>query len=382
MNQRVRFQDMLTPSASKRRLGVDTALVCGRMVGGDISITDGQIAEVGLPSDGSGYLAVAGYIDLQVNGFAGVDYSRADTAGYLKGGSAMAASGVTTFQPTFVSLPWDRYCSALARAEEAMKITPGMVGVHLEGPFLSPEKHGAHDVANIVAPDPDRVAALATHPAVSWVTLAPEAPGGLEAIRAFTQAGKRVAIGHSNAPAEIARMAFDAGAIAVTHLFNAQSPLHHRAPGIPGAALDHSDVAVTIIVDGHHLAPETVRLVFRTASCRTALISDATMAAGPSKGNGTQLGDREVNVAGNRTFLDDGTLAGSLVGLDEAVCNTIDIGVPVVSALRAATEIPARLLGRPAIGDLAPLSVADVVVLDSDFRVVRTLRAGQEIHHR
>ena len=373
---------MPTPSSSKRRLGVDSALVGSRMVRGDVGITGGRLSEVGLPSDGSGHLAVAGYIDLQVNGFAGVDYSRADKAGYLRGGSAMAVSGVTTFQPTFVSLPWDSYTSALARAEEALQTTPGMVGVHLEGPFLSPEKHGAHDVANIVAPHPDRVAALATHPAVSWVTVAPDVPGGIEAIRALTQAGKRVAVGHSNASAETARAAFDAGAIAVTHLFNAQSPLHHRTPGIPGAALDRSDVAVTIIVDGHHLAAETVRLVFRTAADRTALISDATMAAGTSDRNGTHLGDREINIAGNRTTLDDGTLAGSLVGMDKAVRNAIDIGVPIVSALRAATATPARLLRTPGIGDLAPGSVADVVVLDSDFRVVRTLRAGQEIHHR
>ena len=373
---------MPTRSATQYRLGVDAALADGRMIGGDVGVADGRIAEVGLPADGSGHLAVAGYIDLQVNGFGGVDYSRADVAGYLQGGSAMAASGVTTFQPTFVSLPWDRYSPALATAGEAMQVTPGMVGVHLEGPFLSREKHGAHDVANIMEPDPDRVATLATHQAVNWVTLAPEAPGGLEAIRTFTQAGKRVAIGHSNATAEIARAAFEAGAIAVTHLFNAQSPLHHRAPGIPGAALDHHDVAVTIIVDGHHLAPETVRLVFKAAPRRTALISDATMAAGLPGVGRVLLGDRQVNTAGNRIFLDDGTLAGSSAGMDEAVRNTIDAGVPVVSALRAATEVPARLLTHPAIGDVTPLSVADLVVLDSDFEVVRTLRAGQEIYHR
>lgn len=373
---------MLTQSPNKCRLGVDAALVGARMVSGDVSVTDGRIAAVGLPADGSGHLAVAGYIDLQVNGFGGVDYSRSDIAGYLQGGSAMAASGVTTFQPTFVSLPWDRYASALATAEEAMHSTPGMVGVHLEGPFLSRERPGAHDVANILEADPDRVATLATHPAVSWVTVAPEAPGGLEAIRTFTQAGKRVAIGHSNAPAEVARAAFEAGAIAVTHLFNAQSPLHHRAPGIPGAALDHDGVAVTIIVDGHHLAPETVRMVFKAAPNRTALISDATMAAGLPGASRVLLGDRELNTAGNRIFLDDGTLAGSLAGIDEAVRNTIDVGVPVVPALRAATAVPARLLRCPAIGDLVPTGIADVVVLDSEFEVVRTLRAGQEIYHR
>ena len=373
---------MQTPLVSNHRLGVDSALVGGKIIGGDVGIADGQITEVGLPADGSRHLAVAGYIDLQINGFAGVDFSQADAVGYQQAGSAMAATGVTTFQPTFITLPWDSYSLALAKATEALKVTPGMVGVHLEGPFLSPDKHGAHDPANIVAPDPDRVAALAAHPTVSWVTLAPEAPGGLEAIKVFSQAGKLVAIGHSNATADIAHAAFAAGATAVTHLFNAQSALHHRSPGIPGAALADDRAAVTVIVDNHHLAPEIVRLVFRVAPHRTALISDAISAAGgPSRGR-IRLGDRWINLTGTRPQLADGTLAGSLLTMDKAVRNTIDLGIPFVSALRAATETPARLLGRPAIGDLAPLSIADVVVLDSDFRTVRTLRDGQEIHHR
>lgn len=381
-SRRVRFRDMRTPLASHRRLGVDSALVGGGIVSGDISIAGRRIAEVGLPRDGSGHLAVAGYVDLQINGFAGVDFSQTDAAGFQQAGSALAATGVTSFQPTFITLPWDRYSAALARATEALSVTPGMMGVHLEGPFLSGHKHGAHDPGNIVAPDPERVSALAAHPTVNWVTVAPEVPGGLEAIRVFTQAGKRVAIGHSDATAEVARAAFDAGATAVTHLFNAQSPLHHRSPGIPGAALDDDRVAISIIVDGHHLASEVVRLVFQVASHRTVLVSDAISSAGLSGGNRAQLGDRAINIAGDRPYTDDGSLAGSLLGMDKAVRNTIEIGIPVVSALRAATEMPARLLSRPDVGDLAPLTVADIVVLDSDFRVVRTLRNGQEIHHR
>ena len=373
---------MQTPLMNNRRLGVDSALVRGEIVSGDVSISDGRIAEVGLAPDGSGHLAVAGYTDLQVNGFAGVDFSQTDAAGYQRAGAALGATGVTTFQPTFISLPWDSYSPALAKATEALSITPGMVGVHLEGPFLSADKHGAHDPANIVAPTPDRVATLAAHPTVSWVTVAPEAPGALEAIKVFTQAGKRVNIGHSNATAALTQAAVDAGAIAVTHLFNAQSPIHHRSPGIPGAALDDDRVAVAIIVDGHHLAPEIVRLIFKVASHRTVLISDAISAAGISDSNRGWVGHRAINITGNRAQLADGTLAGSLLSMDKAVRNTIEVGVPVVSALRAATEIPARLLGKPAIGDLAPLSIADIVVLDSDFRAVRTLRDGQEIHHR
>ena len=364
------------------RLGVDAALVAGRIVEGDASIGGESISEVGLPKDGSGYLAVAGYVDHQVNGFAGVDFAFADVKGHQRAASAMAATGVTTFQPTFVSLPWEAYEAALAVAGAASAGTPGMVGVHLEGPFLSPAKKGAHDLANLREATPDLVGSLASHPQVSWVTVAPEVPGVLEAIGVFVRAGVRVSIGHSNATAEVAREAIDAGAVAVTHLFNAQSRLHHRRPGIPGAALDDDRVSLALIVDGHHLAPEIVRLVFRVAGHRAFLTTDAIPAAGLSMPGRTELGGRRIRISGDRAHLEDGTLAGSILTMDKAVRNLVDLGIPAVSALRAATETPARLLGLPSLADVRPGSVADIVVLDADYRVVRTLRGGREVFHR
>lgn len=373
---------MVDHLGNRSRLGVDAVLVAGRMVEGDASTVGGRIGEVGLPSDGSGYLAVAGYVDHQVNGFAGVDFALADVEGYHKAASAMAATGVTTFQPTFISLPWETYEPVLAVAAEALVTTPGMVGVHLEGPFLSPAKQGAHDPANFREATSDLVGWIVSHPQVSWVTVAPEVRGVMEAIQVFVRGGVRVSIGHSDATVEMARAAIDAGAVAVNHLFNAQSGLHHRRPGIPGAALDDARVSVALIVDGRHLAPEVVRLVFKVASNRVFLTTDAIAAAGVSAPGRTGLGGRRIEVSGDRAHLGDGTLAGSLLTMDRAVRNVVDLGLSAVTALRSATETPARLLGRPSLGDMQPGSVADIVVLDTDYRVVRTLRGGREVFHR
>ncbi len=348
---------------------------------GDVAVEDGRIADVGLPPAASGSTAVAGYVDLQVNGFAGVDFTTADVAGYRSAATAMAATGVTSFQPTFVTLSWSAYDEAIEVAEQAADSVAAIVGVHLEGPFVSPARPGAHDPAHLRSPTRHRVEAIADHDFVTWVTLAPELDGGLEAVATLVAAGKRVAIGHSDATADEARRAFDRGATAVTHVFNAQSPLHHRAPGIPGAALGDDRVAVTMIVDGHHLDGDVVRLVFRAAAGRVALITDAIAAAGTAEGV-TTLGGRTVIVAGGRAQLGDGTLAGSVVTMDQAVRNAIDLGVPLEIALQAATAAPAMACGMPDRADVAPGTIADVVVLDADLGVVRTLQEGTEVYAR
>lgn len=358
-------------SGPSHRLGVDRALVDGAWVDGDVRLDGSTVAEVGLPADGGGRRAVAGFVDLQVNGFAGVDFATTDAEGYRHAGEAMSASGVTGFQPTFISLPWAAYDQALRTAAEARASTPGMIGIHLEGPFLSPTRCGAHDPANLLAPEPARVEEL-LHPVVNWMTIAPELDGGLEAIATVVATGRHVAVGHSDADARTAEAAFDAGATVVTHLFNAQSPLLHRAPGVPGAALaSDARVGVTVIVDGHHLAPEIVRMIFAAKPGRVALITDAIAAAAMGDGE-TVLGDRAVTVANGAARLADGTLAGSVLTMDQAVRNTVECGVDERSALLAAT--PGRTV--------APGSAADLVVLDDDLEVVRTLRTGEEIHHR
>ena len=360
------------------RLGVDAALVAGSFVPGDVRIEGERVAELGLPADGSGNIATVGFVDLQVNGYAGVDFAGADVGGYQRAAVAMHCAGVTVFQPTFITLPWDQYGPALAVAAAARSETPGMWGVHLEGPFLSPARCGAHDPANMVAPTASQVDELATHDVVTWTTIAPEVPGGLEAVHQFAARGKTVAVGHSAASGAVAHAALEAGVTAVTHLFNAQSALHHRDPGVPGVALDDERALLTIIVDGHHLAPEVVRLVFAAAPGRVALITDAIAATGLGDGEAA-LGDRIVTVRGSEARLSDGTLAGSVLTMDHAVRVAVESGVALDAALTAATAAPASRLGGEVPTDLAVGQLADAVVLDSELAVQRTLQRGSEV---
>jgi N-acetylglucosamine-6-phosphate deacetylase len=365
------------------RLGVRESLVDGRRVPGDVVVEDGAIVAVGAAPAGPRHVAVPGFIDVQVNGFAGVDFSTCDVDGYRVAATAMAATGVTAYQPTYICLPEDAYRPALAVATEAQREVPGprLLGIHLEGPFLSATRIGAHDPANTRVPDAAWAADIVEAGPVTYTTIAPELPGAVDLIRRSTAAGIVVALGHSDADAATANAGFDAGARAVTHLFNAQRPWHHRDPGIAGAALVHDDVTVTLILDGHHLAPETVEIIRRCARGRIALITDAISAAGRPDGS-YPLGDRRVTVTRGAARLDDGTLAGSVLTMDAAIRNFVDLGATVGEAIGAATTVPARLLGLGAPGAIAIGAPADITILDDDLEVVRTLVAGREVYTR
>jgi N-acetylglucosamine-6-phosphate deacetylase len=362
------------------RLGVAECLVAGQRVTGDVTIESGIITGVGVTPAGRRGLAVPGFIDVQVNGFAGVDFAAAGAADYRTAAVALAATGVTAYQPTLVSLPAEAYPPALAAAAAAQpESAPRLLGVHLEGPFLSPRRHGAHDPANLRSPDRawmDRM--LAAGP-VTYVTVAPELKGAEELIRHLTARGITVALGHSDADADATRAGLAAGARAITHLFNAMRPWRHRDPGIAGVAVVDDGAILNVILDGNHLAAETVTLLRRAAPERILLITDAISAAARPDGD-YLLGDREVHVAGGVARLADGTLAGSVLTMDEAVRNFVALGATPEEAITAATTTPARLLRRPELGSLDPGTPADVVVLDADLGVIHTLVAGRTVY--
>lgn len=366
------------------RLGVAAAVVDDAIVPGDVAIdrADGTVAAVSIQPPGAHGLAAPGFIDLQVNGFAGVDFTEADSDAYAHVGRTMAATGVTSYQPTLVSLPLDTYASALERMADARRADvpgPRILGAHLEGPFLSPVRAGAHDPNNIVEPDLALADRLLDAGPVRHMTIAPERPGGLELVSHLHERGVVVAVGHSDADAATGHAAFHRGATAVTHLFNAMRPFHHREPGVAVAALVHPRVVVTLIVDGVHLAVDTVLLAAQMAAGRFALVTDAIAAADMGDGR-FGLGDRTAEVRGTEVRLDDGTLAGSVLTMDRAVRNLIEMGIPPIGAIAAATLVPARLTGLPDLGTLAPGTPADVVVLDDDMSVLRTLVGGRELH--
>jgi N-acetylglucosamine-6-phosphate deacetylase len=358
------------------RLGVGAALVDGALVPGDVEVADGKIAAVGLVSANGNGIASPGFVDLQVNGFAGVDFFSADADGYRRAGKALLECGVTSYQPTFITSPEEELVAALAEVP-ANGVAPRVLGAHLEGPFISPERLGTHPAE--ARRDPDRALMerlLAAGP-VSHVTLAPELPGALELVELLRARRVTVSCGHSDATAAEAREAFARGVKTVTHIFNAMRPFAAREPGLAGAALVTGDVVVQVILDGVHLADDTARLVWQAAGGRVALVTDAIAAA--------HAGDGAYTIAGVDFEVEDGVarnadrvLAGSTVCMIDAIRNLVTLGASVEAALSAASALPAQIAGRPELGTLAPGSVADVVVLDDSLEIQRVLVRGED----
>jgi N-acetylglucosamine-6-phosphate deacetylase len=359
------------------RLGVEAALVRGELIPGDVEIEDGRIEAVGLKGGTRGNVAIPGFVDLQVNGYGGVDFLSATQGDYSRAGEALLLAGVTAYQPTFITSAETAVIDALHAMPDAAS-GPRILGAHLEGPFLSPERPGTHPLEHLRAPDLALLDRLLDAGNVTQMTLAPELPGADALIERLRERGVAISAGHTNATAADAEHAFDLGVGAITHVFNAMRPFRSRDPGIAGVALTRPDVVITMVVDGHHLADETVRLVWACATGRVALVTDAIAAAGTSSNGGTyQLGDVEVEVGVNGApTREDGTLAGTVLTMIDAVRNLHALGVPFEDAIGAATAVPARFLGRTDIGVLEPGAAADVVVLDDRLEIQSVLCMG------
>ena len=358
------------------RLGVEAALVRGELVAGDVDVEDGVVVDVGLAGGTRGRIAVPGFVDLQVNGFGGVDFLAAATEDYVRAGEALLHTGVTAYQPTFITAAETTIVDAL-RALPVNGARPRILGAHLEGPFLSPERLGTHPQSHRRDPDLDLLERLLEPGGVTEMTLAPELPGADAIIRRLLERGVVVSAGHTNATAAEAHDAFDLGVSTTTHLFNAMRPFRSRDPGIVGVALTRREVFVQMIVDGHHLADETVRLVWAAAEGRLALVTDAT--AGASNGGGIyQLGEVEIEVADGPPTREDGVFAGTVLTMIDAIRNVHALGIPFEDAIGAATAVPARILGRTDVGVLEPGAAADIVVIDDRLDIVHVLCAGEE----
>lgn len=330
-----------------------------------------------------------GFIDLQVNGAFGYEVG-SDAKALARLAEKLPATGVTSFLPTLISLRGDQAVAALQAHVACTTPAPSRpralpLGLHLEGPLLAPSRHGAHDrrnVENATVADVERLV-LAHDPAVvRMVTLAPERPGALPLVAMLKGRGVVVALGHTEATFEQMAAGFDAGASAVTHLFNAMSPFGHRAPGAVGAALTDDRVVVTLIADGIHAHPAALALAVKAKGlARVALVTDATAAAGLGAGS-YRLGGRVVISDGRAVRMPDGTLAGSALLMDQAVRNLVAFAkVGAAEALRAASEVPARLLGLGRKGRLAPGCDADLVLLDRKLRVQSTFVQGTLAFH-
>jgi N-acetylglucosamine-6-phosphate deacetylase len=357
------------------RLGVESALVDGRIVPGDVEILGGRVAGVGLASPNGRGIAVPGLVDLQVNGFAGVDFLGADADGYRLAGEALLETGVTSYLPTFITAPEEQLVSAL-RALPVDSDGPRILGAHLEGPFISALRLGIHPAEARRNPDPELLERLLDAGPVRLVTLAPELPGAPAVVERLLRREIAVSLGHSDATAEQANAAFELGVRSVTHLFNAMRPFHHRDPGIVGAALAHPDVVIQLIVDWVHVAPVSAAMVWQAAQGRLALVTDAMSGAGLDGGT-YRLGDLDVEIRDGVARGATGALAGSTLTLIEAVRNLHSLGVPFEDAVGAATEVPARVLRLPASGRIGVGLPADVLVLTEELEIERVLVEGR-----
>ncbi len=360
-------------------LALEGAVLRGRRIArGTVAVRDGRVAPDAprgarrrLPD---GWLVAPGLVDLQVNGFGGAEVG-GDPDAIAAVAAALPRTGVTAFCPTLVSRDDAGYDRA-ARALAAAVSPPGAARIlapHLEGPFLNPSRHGAHDLGVLRAPDPDAVDRLLAAFRPALLTLAPELPGGLDAIRRASRSCV-VAIGHTEADAEVGRAAVAAGARLVTHALNAMRGIVSREPSALAAVLAGGRAHVSLIADGVHVAPEVAVALARAAGPRLVLVSDASAPAGAPPGR-YRLGPREVASDGIRVT-DGGTLAGSARGLGEGPGVLTAAGLPRAAAVAAAATAPRRLLGLPGAA-LAPGDPADLVVLDEAMVPRLTLVAGE-----
>lgn len=321
-----------------------------------------------------------GFVDIHVHGGGGATYTTGDEAQARAAAAFHLRHGTTTTLASLVTSPPAELLAALPVL--ASLVEDGtLAGLHLEGPFLASARCGAHDSALLLEPDGELLDELlrAGRGTVRMVTVAPERPGGLELVKRLADAGVVAAVGHSDAGFDEAREAFATGATVATHLYNGMPPMHHREPGVVGAALHHDGgVVVELINDGVHLHPAVVAATFaQVGAARVALVTDAMAAAGVGDGE-YELGGQQVRVDGGvARIVGSSSIAGSTLTMDAALRAAVAAGIPLADAARAAAATPARAVGLHDVGEIAPGRLADLVVLDERLTVCRVLRRGR-----
>jgi N-acetylglucosamine-6-phosphate deacetylase len=332
--------------------------------------------------DLEGAIIAPGFLDLHGHGAGGHAYD--DGGDELRAALAVhRAHGTTRSVISIVTNPLAELRERLAEVAALTAADPLVLGAHLEGPFLARERRGAHNPDFLRDPDAAAIDGLldAAGGTLRQATLAPELPGGLDAVARFTGSGVVVAVGHTEADLAQTRAAFDAGARILTHAFNAMPGIHHREPGPVVAAIDDPRITLELVLDGHHVHPDVAELLFRGAPGRVALITDSMAAAASADGD-YRLGSLNVSVRDGLAVLSGtSTIAGSTLTQDAALRNAVGLcGLSRVEAVAALTAVPARALGLGSrFGLLESGYAADVVVLDDDLRVTAVWAAGSAI---
>ena len=361
----------------------------GRFVRGGFSVENGRFAHVledvpGPAEDLDGALVIPGLVDIHVHGCAGADFSDGDYAGLVRMARYLARRGVTSFAPASMTLPYDaldRAFHAAARLRrEGLADGARLMGIQMEGPFLSREKRGSQNPAYLRLPDWDSFLRLydAAEGLLRIVDVAPELPGAVEFTRRASEKC-RVSVAHTAAGYDQAAAVFDAGATHLTHLFNAMSGIHHRHPGPIGAASERENVTAELICDGIHVHPSAVRMAFRLFPGRICLISDALRCCGMADGS-YSLGGQEILLSGGVARLTGGAIAGSAADLYQCMRRAVSFGIPREQAVWAATALPARVIGRESeTGAIADGRAADFVICGGELEPEAVYLGGKRL---
>lgn len=361
----------------------------GRFVRGGFSVENGRFAHVledvpGPAEDLDGALVIPGLVDIHVHGCAGADFSDGDYAGLVRMARYLARQGVTSFAPASMTLPYDALDKAFHAAarlrREGLADGARLMGVQMEGPFLSREKRGSQNPAYLRLPDWDRFLRLydAAEGLLRIVDVAPELPGAVEFTRRASEKC-RVSVAHTAAEYDQAAAVFDAGATHLTHLFNAMSGIHHRHPGPIGAASERENVTAELICDGIHIHPSAVRMAFRLFPGRICLISDALRCCGMADGT-YSLGGQEILLSGGVARLTGGAIAGSAADLYQCMRRAVSFGIPREQAVWAATALPARVIGRESeTGAIADGRAADFVICGGELEPEAVYLGGKRL---
>lgn len=327
---------------------------------------------------------IPGLVDIHTHGNSGADFSDGSPEGLRTMAAWYARSGITAFAPTSMTLPYETLAAAFQTAKQLHENRPSgcarVMGIHMEGPFFSEKKKGAQNAAYLREPDIRAFEELqrGCGDLIRIVDLAPELPGAaafaVEASRVCT-----VSVAHTDADYDQAAAVFEAGARHVTHLFNAMPPIHHRKPGVIGAAAEREDVVAELICDGLHLHPSIVRMAFRLFPGRVCLISDSLRCCGMPEGE-YDLGGQRVFLRDGIARLEDGTIAGAASNLYQDMLNAIRFGIPEEEAIRSATILPAREIGAAQeIGSVEPGKLADFAVCGEDLSLRQVWIGGERI---
>lgn len=361
----------------------------GRFVRGGFSVENGRFAHVledvpGPAEDLDGALVIPGLVDIHVHGCAGADFSDGDYAGLVCMARYLARRGVTSFAPASMTLPYDALDKAFHAAarlrREGLADGARLMGIQMEGPFLSREKRGSQNPAYLRLPDWDRFLRLydAAEGLLRIVDVAPELPGAVEFTRRASEKC-RVSVAHTAAGYDQAAAVFDAGATHLTHLFNAMSGIHHRHPGPIGAASERENVTAELICDGIHIHPSAVRMAFRLFPGRICLISDALRCCGMADGS-YSLGGQEILLSGGVARLTGGAIAGSAADLYQCMRRAVSFGIPREQAVWAATALPARVIGRESeTGAIADGRAADFVICGGELEPEAVYLGGKRL---